>query len=279
LYACAVSNEESNYFPPNGFFELEDYHEDNGVNVAERSAEQQACVEAADVKQSCCTGHCSYRANTQRAKELANDFDDYRTVGDGWVQNCYRYFGCCLDADKMLVNRGVCDGSVGDEPIDNSNNNSNDSSNGNDANDETNAANSTITAAPATAAPTAPPTAAPTAPPTAAPTAAPTAVETTWLRDVGCCRGKKSAKKTGNHESLMLKSTKKKAYTFHSALAECQEECDNNKKCTAFEVHKMKKNTKRRKSRVYKCELHMRDIDSTFSESKSCKKAECWIKL
>ena len=129
LQAC----DESNYFPPIGFFEREDYNEKNGIDVAERSEEQQACVEAAGVKQSCCTGHCSYFANTQRKKELANELDHYRVVGDGFVQNCYKYFGCCLDADNMLVNGGVsggsCDGSVGDETTDNTNTNSNDNSN------------------------------------------------------------------------------------------------------------------------------------------------------
>ena len=109
-----------------------------------------------------------------------------------------------------------------------------------------------------------------------------------WLEKRGCCRQRVSGvpkrKRFLSHHDNLIDETEIVGGTMANAMDRCQEDCLGNDLCTAFEVHKSKKtkakNAKKSKKRSkgYKCELHKAAINDASRKSKSCKKAQCFIR-
>ena len=100
-----------------------------------------------------------------------------------------------------------------------------------------------------------------------------------WEYRDGCCREVTGGQTYNHHDTALVQEKSFKSIV--DATADCTQKCENDQKCTAFEmIAKKKKKKKKSKRKSFStCELHYSTINSASRSTKSCKKAKCTIKL
>ena len=103
------------------------------------------------------------------------------------------------------------------------------------------------------------------------PTQAPTGEEFEYTNYSGCCR--ENWKSVQPYESATYMGM-----DLETADDKCEENCNANNNCTAYEVLSKKAKQGNRPTDRFRCELHDGEIDSASRASKSCKRATCNVK-